>query len=49
MSKDRLCLNEGCKKKPDLYGYFCSIECEIEYTDQLNKRNSEEPPKKEVT
>ena len=40
MRNEKLCLNEGCNNKPDHYGYFCSIECELEYTDLLNKINS---------
>ncbi|WP_185764406.1 hypothetical protein [Niallia circulans] len=40
MRDEKLCLNKACTNKPDHYGYFCSIECELEYTDLLNKLNS---------
>lgn len=38
---DRSCLNVNCEKTAKPWGYFCSIECEVEHTEHLNSLNND--------
>lgn len=35
------CKNLECTKEVKTYGYFCSIDCEVEHTEYLNNINND--------